>query len=94
MRVDTKVPLTKSDENNKLEDGIGCELEELHTVNKEQPTKELVGWNRKTTEEKGKEDYPPSGRRIRNLLTTGDPVLHPDEEPLRGELVRIRLAEG
>ena len=77
MRVDTEVSLTESNENSKVQNSVSCELEELHTIKKDQPTKKLVGWKRKTTEEKGKENYPPPGRRIRDLLAAGDPVLHP-----------------
>ena len=94
MRVNTEVPLTEGYENGELKNGVGCELEELHTVHKEKPTKKLVGWQRKTSKKKGEEDYPPSIWGIRDLLVAGDPVLHPGEEPLRGELVGVRLAEG
>ena len=94
MRVDTEVPLTEGDENGELEDGVRCELEELHTVHEEKPTKKLVGWKGKTTKEKGEKNYPPSIWGIRDLFVAGDPILHPGEEPLRSELVGVHLAEG
>jgi hypothetical protein len=42
----------------------------LHTVNKEKPTKELVGRKRKTAQEKSKEHHPKAalGLGIRSVL--------------------------
>ena len=34
VRMNTEVSLTKGYENGKVKDGVGCELEELHTIYK------------------------------------------------------------
>ena len=75
MRVNTEVSLTKGYENGEVKDGVGCELEELHTIYKEKPTEKLVGWQRKTSKEERKKDYPPSAWGIRDFLVAGDPEI-------------------
>jgi hypothetical protein len=47
---------------------VRCELVKLHTVNKEKPTKKLVGRKRKTTEEESEEYYPITTRGLRDPL--------------------------
>ena len=73
MRVNTEVPLKEGYENGKLKDGVGCELEELHTVHKEKPTKKFVGWQRETSKKKGEENYPPSIWGIRYCIPARSP---------------------
>jgi hypothetical protein len=55
MRVDTKKTLTKSDEAGGMDDRIWCELMQLHTINKQKPTKKFMGRESKTTEDEIKE---------------------------------------
>jgi hypothetical protein len=55
-----------------VEDEIRCELVKLHTINKEKPTKKLVGRKRKTAEEESKEHYPKAARGLRDPLSTGE----------------------
>jgi hypothetical protein len=58
---------------------------ELHTVNKEKPTKKLVGRKRKAVEEEGKEHYPITARGLQDPLSAwkldrilgGDEAVHP-----------------
>jgi hypothetical protein len=51
-----------------MEDGVRCELVKLHTINKKKPTKKLVGRERKSVEEEGKEHHPITARGLRDLL--------------------------
>jgi hypothetical protein len=70
-------------------------LVKLHTVNKEKPTKELVGRERETTQEKSKEHHPkaalglgdPLGARKDDLIISGD-------EAISVSLVQILLLEN
>jgi hypothetical protein len=55
-----------------MEDGVRCELVQLHTINKEKPTKKLMGRKRKAAEEEGKEHYPITARGLRDPLGTGE----------------------
>jgi hypothetical protein len=55
-----------------VEDGVRCELVKLHTINKEKPTKKLVGRKRKATEEEGKKHYPIAARGLRDPLSAGE----------------------
>jgi hypothetical protein len=55
-----------------VEDGIRCELVKLHTINKEKPTKKLVGRKRKAAEEESKKHYPIAARGLRDPLSTGE----------------------
>jgi hypothetical protein len=43
VRVDSKKRLAKGNETGNVENGIWCELVKLHTIDKEEPMKELVG---------------------------------------------------
>jgi hypothetical protein len=52
-----------------VKDRVRCKLVKLHTVNKEKPTKKLVGRKRKAAEEKGKEHYPITARGLRDPLS-------------------------
>jgi hypothetical protein len=53
-----------------VKDRIRCELVKLHTVNKEKPTKKLVGRKRKAAEEEGKKHYPIAAWGLRDPLST------------------------
>jgi hypothetical protein len=55
-----------------MEDGVRCELVKLHTINKEKPTKKLMGRKRKSAEEEGKEHFPVTARGLRDPLGAGD----------------------
>jgi hypothetical protein len=55
-----------------VKDGVRCELVKLHTVNKEKPTKKLVGRERKSAEKESKEHYPKAARGLRDSLSTGE----------------------
>jgi hypothetical protein len=78
-----------------VKDRIRCELVELHTVNKEKPTKKLVGRKRKAAEEKGKEHYPITARGLRDLLGAWklDRILVGDEA-VRPGLLHLLLRDG
>jgi hypothetical protein len=52
---------------------VRCELVKLHTVNKEKPTKKLMGRKRKTTEEESEEHYPITTRGLRDPLRVWKP---------------------
>jgi hypothetical protein len=55
-----------------VKDGVRCELVKLLTVNKEKPTKKLVGRERKAAEKESKEHYPKAARVLRDPLSTGE----------------------
>jgi hypothetical protein len=55
-----------------VKDGVRCELVKLHTVNKEKPTKKLVGRERKAAEEESKEHYPKAAWGLRDPISTGE----------------------
>ena len=75
MGVDAQEALTEGDEAGDVEDGVGRELMELDAVNEKQPTKKLVGRNRKSAEDKGHEHHPPARFRARDYLVAGEPHL-------------------
>jgi hypothetical protein len=52
-----------------MKDRVRCELVKLHTINKDKPTKKLVGRKRKATEKKGKEHYPITAQGLRDPLS-------------------------
>jgi hypothetical protein len=54
MWVNSKKRLTKSNETSDMKNGIRRKLMKLHAVDKEKPTKKLVGRERKATEKEGK----------------------------------------
>jgi hypothetical protein len=72
MWVDSKKRLTKSNETSDMENRIRRKLMKLHAVDKENPTKKLVGRERKATEKEGKEHNPISFWRRGNALITGE----------------------
>jgi hypothetical protein len=64
-----------------VKNGVWCELVKLHTINKEEPTKKLVGRKRKAAEEESKEHYPITARGLRDPLSAWkfDGILGGDE---------------
>jgi hypothetical protein len=78
-----------------VEDGVRCELVKLHTINKEKPTKKLVGRKRKAAEEEGKEHYPITARGLRDLLDTGKlNGVTAGDEAVRPGLLHLLLRNG
>jgi hypothetical protein len=51
-----------------MEDGVRCELVKLHTINKKEPMKKLVGRERQSAEEEGDEHHPITARGLRDPL--------------------------
>jgi hypothetical protein len=74
---------------------VRCELVKLHTVNKEKPTKELVGRKRKSTEEESKEHYLITTRGLRDPLRAWklDRIFGGDEA-VRPGLFHLLLRDG
>jgi hypothetical protein len=72
--------------------GVWCELVELHTVDKEEPTEKLVGRKRKVVEEESKKHYPIAAWGLRDPLGTGklDGILGGDEAVRPGLLHLLR----
>jgi hypothetical protein len=66
--VDSKKRLAKGDETGNVENQIRRELVKLHAIDKEKPTKKLVGRKRKAAEKKCKEHNPISARRLGDTL--------------------------
>jgi hypothetical protein len=69
VQVNSKKRLAKSDETGNVENQIWHELVKLHTINKEKPTKKLVGRKRKVVRRKARNitQYPPRGLGIRSV---------------------------
>ena len=51
MGMNPKKTLTKSDKTSDMENRIGCEMIQLHAINKQKATKKFVDRKRKTAEE-------------------------------------------
>jgi hypothetical protein len=68
VRADSKKKLAKSDETGNVENRIWRELVKLHAIDKEKPTKKLMGKQRKAAEKKSKEHNPVSARRVGDAL--------------------------
>jgi hypothetical protein len=66
----------------------------LHTVHEEKPTKELVGRERETVQEKGKKHHPKAARGLRDALGARkyDLIIVGDETISLG-LIQILLLE-
>jgi hypothetical protein len=78
-----------------VKDGVVCELVKLHTIDKEQSTKELLDWEREAAEKKLSEHYPKVHSWTRNDLLVGHHHLNGDvEEPGSAQLVEVGLVEG
>jgi hypothetical protein len=60
--------LTQSDEAGNVQQRIWCELVQLHTIHKQEPTKKFVGRERESAEEEGQKHHPVSHRRCRDDL--------------------------
>jgi hypothetical protein len=75
--------LAKSYKACNMKNRVRCELVKLHTVNKREPTKELVGRERETTQEEGEEHHPVAalglgdalGAREDDLIISGDEAI-------------------
>jgi hypothetical protein len=67
----------------------------LHTIDKEKPTKKLVGRKRKTAEEESKEHYPITARGLWDPFSTGkfDGILGGDEA-VRPGFLHLLLCDG
>ena len=68
MRVDAQEAFTEGNEAGNLKKRVGREAMELEAINKEKPTKKIVGRQRKAAEEKCEENHRPSGFRCRDYL--------------------------
>jgi hypothetical protein len=77
-----------------VKNGVWCELVKLHTVHKEKPTKELMGRERETAQEKGKKHHPEAARGLGDALGTRkyDLIVGGDETISLG-LLQILLLE-
>jgi hypothetical protein len=69
MGFDPQKRLAKSDEIGNVKNRVWCELVKLHTIHKEKPTKELVGRERETAQEKDKEHHPVATRGLGDALS-------------------------
>jgi hypothetical protein len=72
MRVNAKEGLAKSDKAGNVQNRIWHELVQLHSIDKEKPTKKFVDRKRKTAEEKGKEHHPVALLWLRDDLGAGE----------------------
>jgi hypothetical protein len=90
--VKSKKRLIKGDKNKQCEESNRCELMNLHTIDKEKPTKKFVRRERKATEKKGKEHHPLSFWWFWHTHVTGeDDRRRLWEEPLLLALLQIRV---
>jgi hypothetical protein len=80
VRVDAQEAFTKRDEACNVENGVRCELVQLHAVNKGKPTKKFVGGDGKAVEEEGSEHYPEAFFGSRHDIVTGHLDLRPGGE--------------
>jgi hypothetical protein len=55
MVFHTEENFTQCDETRNIQNGVGCELIQLHAIDKEKPTKESVSDERKTVVDEGEE---------------------------------------
>jgi hypothetical protein len=64
-----------------VENRVWCELVKLHTVDEKKPTKELVGRERKTEQEKIKKHHPKAARELGDALNAreSDLIIGEDE---------------
>jgi hypothetical protein len=78
-----------------MEEGIWCELVKLHTVNINEPTKELVGRKRESMKKKGEKHHPIATLGLGDPLGAGenDGVIVGDETVRLG-LVQLLLRES
>jgi hypothetical protein len=68
---------------------------ELHTIDKQEPTEELVGRKGQTTEEESKKHYPETARGLRDPFSTGksDGIFGGDEA-IRRSLFHLLFGDG
>jgi hypothetical protein len=83
MGLDPQEGFIESDKIGDVQDRIWRELMKLHAINKEEPTKKLMGRKRKSMEKEGKEHHPITAQGLGDALGAGEDGLLPsDEEPL------------
>jgi hypothetical protein len=78
---DPQKRFTEGDKTGNVENRVWCELVKLHTVDEKKPTKELVGKERKTTQEKIKKHHPKAARVLGDALSAreSDLIIGEDE---------------
>jgi hypothetical protein len=72
---------TECDKIGNVENRVWCELMKLHTIDEKKPTKELVGRERKTTQEEIKKHHPKAARGLGDALSAreSDLIINGDE---------------
>jgi hypothetical protein len=91
---DPQKRLAKGNKISNVKNRVWCELVKLHTVHEKKPTKELMGREKKTTQEKSKKHHPDAARGLGDALRAreGDLIIVGDEAVSSG-LVQILLLE-
>jgi hypothetical protein len=81
MGFDPQKGLAKSYKAGNVENRVWCELVKLHTVDEKKPTKELVGRERKTAQEKIRKHHPKAARGLGDALSAreSDLIIGGDE---------------
>jgi hypothetical protein len=81
MGFDPQKGLAKSYKAGNKENRVWCELVKLHTVDEKKPTKELVGRERKSAQEKIKEHHPKAARGLGDAISAreSDLIMGGDE---------------
>jgi hypothetical protein len=69
---DPQKQFTEGDKTSNVKDLVWCELVKLHTIHEKEPTKELVGWERKTAQKKRKKHHPEDARGLGDALGAGE----------------------
>jgi hypothetical protein len=95
MGFDPQKRFTKSNKTSNVENRVWCELVKLHTVYEKKPTKELVGRERKTAQEKSKEHHPKAALGLGDPLSARkDDLVVSRDEAISVSLVQILLLEN
>ncbi len=85
MRLNAKPALAKSDKTSNVEKRIGRQMMKLNPIEEEQPTKEVVDWEGKPTNNEGEKHNPIPSRGTGDYLVAGEsnglPILR-DQAPL------------
>jgi hypothetical protein len=94
MGFDPQKRLAKGNKASNVKNRVRCDLVKLHIVHEKKPTKELVGRERKTAQEKRKKHHPEAARGLGDPLSAreGDLIIIGDEAISMG-LVQILLLE-
>jgi hypothetical protein len=73
---------------------VWCELVKLHTVHEKKPTKEFMGRERKTAQEKSKKHHPEAAQGLGDALSAWDgDLISVGDEAISSGLVQILLLE-